>query len=240
MAGEAGVPATDKTISVVIVDDHPLYRKGLRSEFDTGTGIKVIGEFATATVAVREVLRLRPSVVLMDLRLPWTPGARKTYCGAQAIMQILKSWPEARIAVITMFDDDKERVHEAMKAGARSYVSKAGPPHEMVVAVRLTALGHTFLHKDASDIVADLIPLSTNGFTAFSELTTRENQLLALAAAGHTNKEVSDRLNIKSKTIDNYWTNIRQKLGVPNRQAAIELAQSTGQSQPDCGPGETA
>ena len=232
MTAEPGAPATDATISVVIVEDHPLFRKGLRAQFDTDPAIEVVAEFATAAQAVQGVLELRPSVVLMDLHLPWQPGLRATYCGAQAITNIRQSWPEANIAVITMFHDDRERVHEAVKAGARSYVSKSGPPDELIPAVRLTAQGITVMHGGVGDIVAGLIPVSAKVFTWFSELGTRENQLLALAAAGDTDKQISEKLNLVPKTVANYWSNIRTKLGVGSRAEAIELAQANG-FQPD-------
>jgi DNA-binding NarL/FixJ family response regulator len=228
MAAEPGASGTDETISVVIVEDHPLFRKGLRAQFDTDPAIEVVGEFGTAAEAVPAVLELRPSVVLMDLRLPWTPGARPTYCGAQAITQIRQHWPEVNIAVITTFDDDKERVHEAIKAGARSYVSKAGQPHALISVIRLTAEGITVLHPEAGEIVAGLIPLSAKGFTWFSELSARENEQLALAAAGATKEQIAEKLGISEKTVSNYWSNILQKLGVPTRREAIEMVRANG------------
>lgn len=229
------VPGPDEKIRVVIVEDHPLYRKGLRAQFDLDPGIEVVGEFDTAAEAVREVLELRPSVVLMDLRLPATPGDRPTYCGAQAITQIRRQWPEANIAVITTFDDNRERVHEAIKAGARSYVSKSGPPQGLIPVIRLTAQGATVLHREAGDIVAGLIPVSTNGFVSFAELGARENEQLALAAAGDSDKRIAEKLGITTKTVSNYWASIKQKLGVSTREGAVELARAKVFS---AGPGD--
>jgi DNA-binding NarL/FixJ family response regulator len=228
MAVEATGPAPDERLRVVIVEDHPLFRKGLRAQFDTEPTIEVVGEFDNAEEAVREVLALRPSVVMMDLRLPWTPGARPTYCGARAITQIRQEWPAANIAVITTFDGDKERVHSAMKAGARSFVSKAGSPQELIQVVRLTAQGATVLHREAGEIVADLIPVSVTRFTYFSELGTRENEQLTLAAAGHSDRQIAETLGISVKTVANYWSYIKQKLGVSSRDEAVELARGPG------------
>lgn len=228
MAVEQTGPVIDELISVVIVEDHPLFRKGLRAQFDTDPTIEVVGECGTAEEAVREVLALRPSVVLMDLRLPWTSGARPTYCGTRAITQIRQEWPEANIAVITTFDGDKERVHGAMKAGARSFVSKSGPPHELIPVVRLTARGVTVLHREAGEIVTDLIPVSVNRFTYFSELGTRENEQLALAAAGDSDRVIAEKLHLSVKTVANYWSSIKQKLGVSTREEAVELARGPG------------
>jgi DNA-binding NarL/FixJ family response regulator len=224
MATEPGAPAIP---TVVIVENHALYRKGLRAQFETDSAIEVIAEFDNAVEAVRAVLDLRPSVVLMDLHLPRTPGARPTYCGARAITEIRKHWPAANIAVITMFGDE-ERVREALKAGARSFVSKDGPPHEVIEAVRLTAQGLAFLGHEASEILARILPHTRNGSTSFSELATRENELLSLAAAGCTDKQIAERMTITVKTVANYWANIRTRLSVPTRKAAVELARANG------------
>jgi DNA-binding NarL/FixJ family response regulator len=237
MADEPGAP-TDASFSVVIVENHALYRKGLRSQLETDSAIKVIAEFDNAAEAVREVLQLRPSVVLMDLHLPWISGKRPTYCGAQAITEIRKCWPEANIAVITMFDDE-ERVREALKAGARSYVSKDGKPDEAIHVVRLTAQGIAVLNREASEAVKKNLPNARNGFTSFPELATRENEQLALAAAGAIDRKIAEKLNLSPKTVANYWANIRAKLGVPTREAAVELARAKGFQPDDQAPGSS-
>jgi DNA-binding NarL/FixJ family response regulator len=222
MAAEPGA-----NLSVVIVENHALYRKGLRAQFETDSAIEVIAEFGNATEAVRAVLELRPSVIMMDLHLPLTSGTRPTHCGVAAITEIRKHWPAANIVVITMFDDE-ERVREALKAGARSFVSKDGPPHEVIEAVRLTAQGNSFLTHEASEILTRILPHTGNGSTSFPELSPRENELLALAAAGCTDRQIAERLAIAVKTVANYWANIRTKLGVATREAAVELARANG------------
>jgi DNA-binding NarL/FixJ family response regulator len=232
-AAEAEAPAL---LSVVIVENHALYRKGLCAQFETDSAIEVIAEFDNASEAVLAIPELRPSVVLMDLHLPWAPGAHRTFCGAQAITEIKKRWPEANIVVVTMFGDE-ERVRETLKAGARSYVSKDGDPREVIEAVRLTAQGIAVLNHEASEVVKKILPHSINGSTSFSELSTRENEQLALAAAGRTDKQIAEALHIAQKTVANYWTFIRTKLGVPTREAAVELARANGFQPPD-GSGE--
>lgn len=231
MAAEPGAPTTGTTISVVIVENHALFRKGLRAQLETDPAIEVVAEFDTAAEAVREVPELRPAVVLMDYHLPWTRGTRPTYCGAQAITQIRQRWPDANIAVISMFDDN-ERVHEALKAGARSYVSKDGRPEEVINVVHLTAQGSGVLNRNASEAVKKILPTSSNGSTSFPELTDRQNEQLALAAAGDTDKQIAAKLNLVPKTVANYWSNIRTQLGVSSRAEAIKLAQANG-FQPD-------
>lgn len=230
MVAEPGVP-----ITVVIVEDHALYRKGLRAQFDTDPVIEVVAECDNAAEAVRAVLELRPSVVLMDYHLPVTPGARPTYCGAQAITQILRVWPEANIAMITMFDGD-ERVHEALKAGALSYISKDGSPDEVINVVHLTARGSGVLNSKASRAVKKILPSSLNGSTAFPQLGKRENEQLSLAADGATDRQIAARLTLEPKTVANYWTNIKNKLGVESREEAVEQARANG-SRPE--PGES-
>lgn len=236
MAAEPGVPSTDEKISVVIVENHAMYRKGLRFQFETDPAIAVVAEFGTAAEAVGKILELRPSVVLMDLHLPWTPGVRPTYCGARAIGLIRQEWPEANIAVITMFNDD-ERVREALRAGALSYISKDGEVPEVIQVVRLTAQGTAVLNREAIGFVARSLPHSVNGNALFPELAPRENEQLALGAAGDSDKQIADKLRISKKTVANNWTYIKQKLGVTSREEAVELARANG-FRPDGGPGE--
>lgn len=228
---EAGAPV-DAVLSVVIVENHALFRKGLRAQFETDSAIEVIAEFDNASEAVRAVLELRPSVVLMDLHLPWTAGLHQTFCGAQAITEIRKHWPEANIAVVTMFGDE-ERVREVLKAGARSFISKDGDPHEVIEAVRLTAQGIAVLNHDASEVVKKMLPSSSAVSTSFSELGTRENEQLSLAAAGCTDRQIAEKMDITQKTVANYWAHIKSKLGVPTREKAVELAQANGFRQDD-------
>jgi DNA-binding NarL/FixJ family response regulator len=238
MIAEPGEFATDKMISVVIVEDHALFRKGLRAQFDTDSAIEVIAEFGVAVDAAREIPKLRPSVVLMDLHLPWTSEARKTYCGARAISKILKEWPAANIAVITSFKDEA-RVHEALKAGARSFVSKDDDdPYQVIEVVRQTARGYAVLNRVASEVVKKNLPISLNGTAWFAELSSRENDQLRLAAAGANDREIAEKLSITTKTVSNYWPNIRQKLGVPTRDAAVELARGSEPDEPPSVPGD--
>jgi DNA-binding NarL/FixJ family response regulator len=239
MAVDAEAPA-DVILTVVIVENHAIYRRGLRAQFETDSAIRVIAEFGNAVDAVQGILELRPSVVLMDLHLPLKSGAHPTYCGAQAIEEILKHWPEANIAVITMFGDE-ERIREALKAGARSFVSKDGEPDEVVPVVRLTAQGIAVLNYEASVVVKKILPNSSLGARSFSELTPRENEQLALAAAGLTDRQIADKLKISTKTVANNWPYIRGKLGVATRDAAVELARANGfrpGQEPSDGPGE--
>jgi DNA-binding NarL/FixJ family response regulator len=227
MAVEQGVSTTGAVITVVIVENHDLFRKGLCALFETVPGIQVVAEFGTAAAAVPRVIELRPSVVLMDLHLPWVPGARSTYCGARAMEEIKRAWPAANIAVISSFDNE-ERVREALKAGARSYVSKDGNSDEVIEVVRMTARGHAVLNHEASEVVKRILPYSTNGATSFSELTPRENEQLALAAADHTDKQIAVKLDIRLKTVHNNWSTIKPKLGATTRAEAVEMARANG------------
>ncbi|TDV52031.1 response regulator transcription factor [Actinophytocola oryzae] len=236
MADEPEVPATDEKVSVLIVENHAIYRRGLCAQFAVDPAIEVLAECDTAAEAVRKALELRPSVVLMDLHLPWAVGRHPTYCGARAILQILQEWPGANIAVITMFEDD-ERVREALKAGARSFISKDGEPAELIQMVHLTAKGTGVLNRKASEYVAKSLPHSANGSRHFTELTPRENDVLALAAAGNPDSRIAVKLDVATKTVANNWTNIRQKLGVSSREEAVELARDNDFRQ-DGGPGE--
>lgn len=227
MGTEPGATGPGARITVAIVEDHPIYRRGLRAQFENDPAIEVVAEYATAAAAVVEIPRIRPSVTLMDLQLPWHDGATPTYCGAQAIRQIRASWPEAVVAVITMFQE-KERVREALRAGARSYMSKSAPPNEVIDKIHLTAQGKGILDPQVVDWLSELMPVANNASTFFPSLSTRENEILNLAAAGRTNPQIARELGISPKTVANKWTDIRQKLGVQTREQAVELVRAVG------------
>ena len=163
----------------------------------------------------------------MDLHLPWEPGLRPIYCGARAITEIRERWPAAKVAVITMFED-QERMREALKAGALSYVSKDDEPHEMIHVVHLAARGNGVLNKAASEFVTRNLPHSPNGSTSFPELTPRENEQLGVAAAGANDKEIAKKLGLSEKSVANNWSNIRRNLGMVTREEAVEMARANG------------
>ncbi|OLF05124.1 hypothetical protein BLA60_37740 [Actinophytocola xinjiangensis] len=219
-------------VRVVIVEDQEIFRRGLRAQFDTDPAIEVVAEFGTALEAVRAVPELRPSVVLIDLRLPWRPHEKPRYCGAEAIRQILRCCPGVGIAVVTAFPE-KERVREALHAGALAYVMKEDPAEDLLKAVHQTAAGAAFLSPAVAALLTHLIAAPTNGGATFAELTQRENDILAQYAAGKTVPEIASYFNIARRTVDNRLSEIVARLGVPTRKDAGARAREIGLGQPE-------
>lgn len=227
-----GVTDHDGMVRVVIVEDHPLFVVGLEDQFENDPSIEVVASFGTAVEAVREIPRLRPSVTLMDLQLPWADGSPATYCGAQAIKQIRQDWPEATIAVITMFTQ-KERVREAIKAGAQSYFLKDAPAHEVIQKVHWTAQGKGVFDPVIARLLPELMPVSIGDAVVFAELSRRENEILTLAAAGQSNPQIARDIGISEKTVANNMSNILAKLGVSSRDDAVALTRVNGRGHDD-------
>jgi two-component system, NarL family, response regulator DevR len=221
---------TEARVRVAIVEDQEIFRRGLCAQFDADPRIEVVAEFDTAYEAVLKIPELRPSVTLMDLRLPWKSNERPRYCGAEAIKQILQQWPEAAIAVITAFAD-KERFREALRAGARGFVEKEARAEELIQTVHQTAAGSGSLSSSVVHFLPDIIGSPANGGADFTELTRRENEILKLYGEGKTIDDIGRILNIKRKTVDNRLSDIPGKLKLETRQEAAELSREVGLSR---------
>ena len=200
--------------TVLIVDDHPVFRRGLAALLKA-SGFEVVGEAAAAAEAVDLVDRQRPDVVVMDLGLPDDSGIATT-------ARILAAHPTVRVVVVTMFDDDAS-VRDALRAGAHGYVVKDAAPGEIVTAVRAAEMGATLLGSGISPPVGrpgqDLpyAPLADFGLTA------RERQLVDLLAKGLPNRAIAERMGLSTKTVANYLTVVLVKLGAADRTEAIAI-----------------
>jgi two-component system response regulator DevR len=221
---------TEAPVRVAIVEDQEIFRRGLCAQFGTDPRIEVIAEFDTAYEAVLKVPELRPSVTLMDLRLPWHRKDSARYCGADAIKQIRQRWPEAAIAVITAFSG-REHVREALQAGARGYVLKEDPADKLIQIVHDTAAGAGVLSPAIVDLLPSIIGAPPNGGADFPELTARENQILKLYGEGKSIDEIAKILTVKRKTVDNRLSDIPVKLGLTSRGEAAELSRERGLSR---------
>jgi len=215
-------PATP-TIDVLIADDQALFREGLRTLLSAHAFIKVVGEASDGEEAVTQVERLRPSVVLMDLRMPRLDGI-------QATARIRARWPETHILVLTTFDDDSN-LFGALRAGADGYLLKDVSSETLVAAIVAASRGESFLQSTVTGrVVAAFTKLmDAGGPTAEAlvlRLSPRERQVLALLASGASNKEIADRLCLAEGTVKNHVTNILTKLDVRDRtQAAVRARQ---------------
>ncbi|HWQ12903.1 MAG TPA: response regulator transcription factor [Roseiflexaceae bacterium] len=215
-------------IRIVIADDHPVFRFGLRALLNATAGTEVVGEATTGEAAIDLVASVRPDVVLMDITMPGMGGI-------EATRRIRETSPDTRVLMVTMLEDDT--VFAAMRAGARGYVVKGAEPAEVLRAIRAVADGEAIfspgiaerlMHFFASPPSAPPDTAHGGGALAFPELTEREREVLALIAQGLTNSAIAERLVLSPKTVRNYITEIFSKLQVADRAQAIIRARTAG------------
>ncbi len=210
-----------KPIRIVLVDDHTLFREGMRALLDSVPDTQVVGVAATGSEAVARVLELRPDVVLMDIQMPG-------FNGIEATRRILDALPHVGIIVVTMFEDDAS-VFAAMRAGARGYVLKGADQEEMLRAIRAVARGEAlFGAAVAQRLRAFFLHTRSVAPEAFPDLTDREREVLDLIARGYDNTTIARQLGIRSKTVRNHVSNILTKLQVADRAQAIVRAREAG------------
>ena len=208
-------------LTVLVADDHPVFRRGLRALLGGQPSLRLVGEAASGGEAVRLAAELYPDVILMDLQMPAGDGL-------SAIRQIVAARPESRILVVTMFEDD-DSVFTAMRAGARGYVLKDMDDDEIIRAI--LAVGHgeaIFSPALAARMVTFFAARPTAGPVAFPELTESERGVLRLMAQGVNNQGIAERLGLSPKTVRNYVSNIFGKLQVADRAQAIVRAREAG------------
>ncbi|HEX6348254.1 MAG TPA: response regulator transcription factor [Candidatus Dormibacteraeota bacterium] len=202
-------------IRVLVVDDHKLVREGLRFLLQQEDGIQVVGECADGAEAGAAARDLRPDVVLLDLLMPRVDGLA-------ALPEIRAARPEARVVVLTS-DQDDERILQAIRAGASSYLLKTAGVEEVVGAVRAAARGESVL---APSVAARLVQEVRRDRGPVDGLSKREQDVLVLVARGRSNKEIAGELFIGEETVKTHVSNILAKLHLPDRrQAAIYALQ---------------
>ncbi len=213
------------TLRVLLVDDHPVVRGGLRALLSTVDGFEVVAEAVDGESAVREAQQLRPDVVLMDVRM-------RGMGGVEATRQIRTRTPEVVVLVLTMFDDDAT-VFTAMRAGARGYVLKGAEQDDILGAIRAVAAGQTIFGPGIAARMLDFFaappPVEAD---AFPDLTDRERDILALLADGQRTSSIAAALFLSPKTVSNNLTNIFAKLEVSDRASAIIRAREGGLGNP--------
>ena len=202
-------------IRLLIVDDHPLVRDGLRGIFAADPGIEVVGEASTGTEAIVQVSRHHADVVLMDLRMPEMGGV-------EAIRRLRQTAPSTRVLVLTTYDTESD-VLPAIEAGATGYLLKDAPRVELLRAVHATFRGEAVLAPSVAGRLMQQVRSPAN-----DALSQREYQVLALIAAGGTNREVAAQLFVSEATIKTHLLHIYEKLGVRDRAAAVGEAYRRG------------
>ena len=210
-------------VRLLIVDDSPLIRAGLRMVLEAYPEVAIVGDAGTAAEGLADVLRHRPDVVLLDLRLPDQPGLA-------VCREIRQRRPETRVLILTSSADERN-VHEAIALGADGYLLKENDGASLAAAITRVAAGQSVLDPTLTDQVLNLVkrpPGATPGDRLLL-LSPQERRVLAALADGLTNKEIGDRLGLTEKTVKNYLSNVFDKLQVTRRaQAAAFFAQDRG------------
>ncbi|HAX71028.1 MAG TPA: response regulator transcription factor [Anaerolineales bacterium] len=211
-------------IKLIIVDDHKLFREGIKALLTVTDDIEIVGEAEDGATALKKIRDLEPDVILMDINMPGLNGIRVTE-------QILAQHPQTRIIMLTMLEDDASIFH-AMRAGARGYLLKGAEPEEVLSVIRAVAEGQAlFGPAIATRLIQYFKELSAKPAVSdslFPELTDRELELLRLIAQGLNNQEIAHKLVISPKTVRNHITNIFSKLQVADRAQAIVRAREAG------------
>ena len=208
-------------IRLLVVDDHPAFRRGLELMLAGVDDIEIAGEAETGLRAVELAGELSPDVILMDLRRPDLDGI-------EATRRITRGMASPGIVVLTMFEDD-DSVFAAMRAGARGYLLKGAEQEEIVRAIRAAAAGEAIFGPEiAQRVIAHFASGAGSTAAAFPSLTDRERDVLELVAAGKGNATIAHELMISLKTVRNHVSNVFTKLQVSDRPAAIVKARDAG------------
>ncbi len=201
-------------LRILVADDHPLFREGVRNVVNNAEGMTVVGEAANGEETVKLALELLPDVVLMDIRMPGLNGI-------EATARIRSAHSGIRVLMLTMFKDD-DSVISGMKAGASGYMLKDADKEDIIRAIQAVASGEAIFGGDVASRLIAYATRPASRLEQFSELTDREKEVLHLMTEGCTNADISSKLQLSSKTVANYVSTILNKLQVPDRASAIQ------------------
>jgi DNA-binding NarL/FixJ family response regulator len=208
-------------LRILLADDHPVFRDGLRALLSSVPDTEVVGEAATGEEAVARTLELQPEVVVMDLHMAELNGI-------EATRHIVQTSPHVGVLVLTMIEDD-DAVFAAMRAGARGYLVKGSQQAEILHAIRAVGVGEAVFGPAIARRLIDYFSSSPEGpQKAFPQLTAREREVLELIAQGESNSAIARRLTLSQKTVRNHVSNIFTKLQVVDRAQAIVKAREAG------------
>jgi DNA-binding NarL/FixJ family response regulator len=203
---------SSKSIRILIVEDHPVFREGLSTILASQQDMALVGQAVNATEAVAEFRLHRPDVTLMDLRLPGTNGT-------DALIAIRGEFPQARIVMLTTSDSDGE-IQRAMRAGAAAYVFKSMPKNELLEVIRSVHSGRRHIPPEVAARLAEHL--------GEDDLTTRELDVLRLIRDGYRNKQIADQLSIAETTVNFHIKNLVDKLQANDRTHAVTIALRRG------------
>ena len=221
-------------IRVLIADDHPIFRDGMRGLLESVPDTEVVGEASSGEEAIALATALQPDVILMDLKMPGCNGI-------EATRRILATSPHIGVLVVTMFEDD-DSVFAAMRAGARGYLLKGANQAETLRAIRAVGNGEAIFGPVIAQRLIGFFaaPAPTVPAQVFPDLTEREREVLALIAEGRGNQEIADQLFLSLKTVRNHVSNIFSKLQVADRAQAVIRAREAGLGAPPRSGGSPA
>jgi DNA-binding NarL/FixJ family response regulator len=209
------------TVRVLIADDHPLFREGMRGRLDRVADVEVVGEAASGDEAVELAHKLEPDVILMDIKMPGLNGI-------EATREIQQQSRQIDVLVLTMFEDD-DSVFAAMRAGAKGYLLKDSGGEGVMHAIRAVASGEAVFGAGVAERIIDFFSAPRAApQRAFPELTEREEEVLSLVAQGKSNQEIARQLFVSLKTVRNHVSNILLKLQVADRAQAVIRARDAG------------
>ena len=209
-----------KQARVVIADDQTLFRAGLARLLDEDSRVEVVGQAADGAEAVALALKLKPDVVLMDLKMPNVDGI-------EATRQLVAADPDVRVLILTTFEADNY-VIQALKAGARGYVLKDSQSSAIVSSIVAVMAGERVMASAVANRVLEMLTGTTTPKEFYDGLTVREIEILKLVANGMANKQIAFRLKISEKTVRNHVSNMYEKLGIYDRSQAVLYAVRKG------------
>jgi len=210
-------------IRVVLADDHSIFRSGLKALLAMESDLEVVGEAGTALEALARCLEVAPDVLVLDLVMPGQSGL-------QLLPEITAQCPGTRVVILTMLPEEQYLV-QVLKAGGSGYVPKSAADSELIDAIRAVHGGRVYLRpRDVQMLLSEYLRSdgSSQPANPMHELSSREKEVLALAARGFSSREVGDRLSISPKTVDTYRQRAMEKLGLERRSDLIAFALSSG------------
>jgi DNA-binding NarL/FixJ family response regulator len=204
------------TVSVFLLDDHEIVRRGVRELIEAEPGLVVVGEASTAEEAVRRIPAVRPDVAVLDVRLP--DGS-----GVEVCREVRSQLPGLACLMLTSFSDD-DALFEAIMAGASGYVLKQIRGNDLVTAIRRVARGESLLDPSVTTKVLHRLRNPSEEDERLAKLTPQERRILDLIAEGATNRQIGNELHLAEKTVKNYVSNMLMKLGMSRRTEAAVFA----------------
>lgn len=214
--------SVDRPVKLLLVDDHPIVRSGLRMLFLSEPGMTIVGEASSGQEAIEAVQRLHPDVVIMDVSMPGMNGI-------EATRRIKAAHPETAVLALTMYEDE-QYFFEMLNAGASGYIPKRAAPDDLVSAIKVVAEGNVFLYSTlARFLMRDMAERAATEPEENEEvLTAREREVLTCIAEGLTNREIAETLVISIKTVERHRENIMAKLDMHNRVELVKYAIKKG------------